>query len=148
MPASKQPRYSDPVWWTVQHTVVWEQQLPLLRAAFEQRKGERNRARVAGQGPDDPIFQRDAATPRNVDVERAYAVADNNWEVGTTWEQIESGVRHGVGARAQYPHYQDWNDEIEALLRKEWAEVNEPSTWQKVKRAIRHGFEFARKNRS
>jgi hypothetical protein len=100
-----------------------------------------NRARITNQGPDDPVLQKGARAPRNVDVEHAHAVADNNWEVGTSWEQVEPGVRYGVGARAQYPHHDSWNDELEARLRKEWEETNEPSTWQKVKRAVRHGFE-------
>jgi hypothetical protein len=148
MSSSKQPRYSEPVWWTVQHTLVWEEHMPALRASFEQRAGEQNRTRIASQGPDDAVFQRQAATPRNVDVEHAYAIADNGWEVGTSWEQLEPGLRYGVGARAQYPQHPAWNGEIEALLRDEWCKANEPSTWEKVKRSVRHGFESIRKNRS
>src|SRR5688572_26965635 len=141
MPSSKQRRYAEPVWWTVQHTLVWEQQLPSLRTDFERRAAAENRARITHQGPDDAVLQKHAGTPRNIDVEHAYALADNNWEVGTAWEQIEPGVRYGVGARTQYPRYDRWNDELEARLRKEWEETNEPSTWQKLKRAVRHGFE-------
>jgi hypothetical protein len=146
MPSSKQPRYSEPVWWTVEHTVIWERHLPSLRTDFQRRTGEQNRARIAKLGPDDPVVQKDPPTPRNVAVERAYAVADNNWEVGTAWEQIEPGVRYGVGARTQYPHYERWNDELEARLRKEWEETNAPSTWERVKRAVRHGFEYMGEN--
>ncbi len=138
---SSKRRYSEPVWWTVEHTIVWERHLPSLRTDFEQRTAARNRAQIAHQGPDDPVFQKGAPARRNVDVEHAYAVADNNWEVGTTWEQIEPGVRYGVGARTQYPQHERWNDELEARLSKDWGEKNEPSTWEKVKRAVRHGFE-------
>jgi hypothetical protein len=39
-----------------------------------------------------------------------------------------------------------WDDALEARLRKEWDETNEPSTWEKVKRAVRHGFEATLRN--
>jgi hypothetical protein len=146
MPASKPPRYSEPAWWSAQHTTVWEEHQPWLKSEFQRRSAEQNRAQIASQGPDDSVFQKGQPTPRNVDVEHAVAVPDNNWEVGTSWEQVEPGIRYGVGARAQYPHHERWNDEVEARLRQEWEETNEPSTWQKVKRAVRHGFEFKRKH--
>lgn len=148
MTTSKESRYSEPVWWTTQHTIIWEQELPSLRSNFDQRNAEQRRAQIAHQGPDDPVIQKSARAARNVDVDHAYRVADNNWEIGTVWEQVEPGVRYGVGARTQYPHYERWNDELEARLRKEWTETNEPSTWEKVKRAVRHGFESTRKHSS
>jgi hypothetical protein len=148
MQSQKVSRYSEPVWWTTQHTIIWEEHLPALRTDFQQRNSAQRRSQLAHQGPDDAVFQKSANTPRNVDVDKATFVPDTNWEVGTVWEQIEPGVRYGVGARTQYPHYERWNDEVEARLRKEWSETNEPSTWEKVKRAVRHGFESARKNSS
>jgi hypothetical protein len=147
MPSVKEPQYSEPVWWTAQHTILWEQHLPTLKSDFQQSATER-RAELTHQGPDDAVFQKRPGTPRNVDVDRAHKVPDNNWEVGTIWEQIEPGIRYGVGARAQYPEHERWSDELEARLRKEWNETNEPSTWDKVKRAVRHGFESARKRPS
>lgn len=144
MHPSKERRFSEPVWWTVEHTVLWEAHLPSLRADFQRRAAGHSRAQLAKQGPDDLVFQQGGEAPRNVDVEHAHAVPDNNWEVGTEWEQLEPALRYGVGARAQYPHYPLWTDELEARLRKEWEETNEPSTWEKVKRAVRHGFESAR----
>jgi hypothetical protein len=145
MPTQDKLRYSEPVWWTVQHTVIWEQQLPTLRRDFQQQTGANSRAHIASQGPDNSVFQKTPGTPRNVPVERAHKVPDTNWEVGTAWEQVAPGMRYGVGARAQYPQYHSWNDELEALLRKDWSETNEPSTWEKVKRAVRHGFESLHK---
>lgn len=144
MSSTKQPRY-EPVWWTAQHATIWKQYLPSLRSAFAQRAGEQNRRRIASQGPDDALIQGKAMTPRNVDVEHAHAVADN-WEASTTWEQIAPGLRYGVGARAQYPQHASWTPELETLLRNEWCNVNEPSTWEKVKRAVRQGFEFTGKS--
>jgi hypothetical protein len=148
MQSSKEPRDFKPVWWTVQHTIIWQEHLPALRAHFERVTADRERERATHLGADEPLFQRHAVAPRNVDVEHAHAVPDNDWEVGTTWEQIEAGVRYGVGARTQYSQYERWNRELEARLRQEWEETHPPSTWEKMKRAVRHGFEATRKKLS
>jgi hypothetical protein len=148
MHASKETHRFQPVWWTVQHTVVWEQRSPSLRRDFERRRAARERARLAAQGPDDSVIQHHPRTPRNVDIERAHLVGDNDWEVGSAWEQIEAGLRYGVGARLEYPDHDPWSDELEALLRKEWEKHNDPSNWAKVRRAVRHGFEYAAKDPS
>jgi hypothetical protein len=44
---------------------------------------------IKQQGPDDAVVQKHKRTPRNVDVDHAHAVPDNDWEVGTKAEQIE-----------------------------------------------------------
>jgi hypothetical protein len=101
MDSSKQPRQSDPVWWSVQHTILWEERRLALRHDF-QRRADVPAKEITRLGPDDSVVQRHPATPRNVSVDRAHAVADDNWEVGTSWEQIEPALRFGVGARVQY----------------------------------------------
>jgi hypothetical protein len=146
--SSKQSRQSEPVWWSVQHMIVWEACLPELRRDFQRRAGAQSRAEVASVGPDDSVFQDHPRTPRNVSVDRAYAVPDENWEVGTSWEQVEPALRLGVGAYVQYSAFDAWNDELERLLRKEWDSAGAPGTWEKVKRAVRRGFEAARRSRS
>ena len=142
----KEPRRFEPVWWTVQHTVVWEQHRPLLRNEYDRRRTQRHRAELTKQGPDDAVIQHHPTSPRNIDVGRAHLVMDNDWEVGTDWEEIEPGLRYGVGARLQYPDYAGWNDELEARLREEWQKKHKPTTWEKVKRAVRHGFEYKNKD--
>lgn len=148
MQSPKEPRYAEPTWWTIQHTTIWLEVSPALKSDFQRHTAEQRRAELASQGPDDLLVQRGTGTPRNVDVDHAHVVPDNSWEVGTEWEQIEPGVRYGVGARAQYPEHERWSEALEARLRQEWSETNEPSTWQKVKRAVRHGFESAKKRSS
>jgi hypothetical protein len=44
---------------------------------------------IKKQGPDDAVVQKHKRTPRNVDVDHANQVPDNDWEVGTTAEQLE-----------------------------------------------------------
>ena len=48
------------------------------------------RSDIKQQGPDDAVIQKHKRTPRNVDVDQANKVPDNDWEVGTKAEQIES----------------------------------------------------------
>ena len=48
-----------------------------------------DRSRIAHQGPDDVVVQKHVRTPRNVDVDHAQEVPDNDWEVGTEREQLE-----------------------------------------------------------
>jgi hypothetical protein len=142
MGSSKQPIQSDPVWWSVQHTILWEERGLELRRDF-QRRADVSAREITRLGPDDSVVQRHPTTPRNVSVERAHAVGDDNWEVGTTWEQIEPALRFGVGARVQYARYDAWTAELEGLLRDEWAMTKAPGTWDRMKRAVRRGFEGA-----
>ena len=142
-PSPNEDRPRQPVWWTVEYTVIWEAAEPSLRADFERRKAARNRAKLARQGPDDVVLQRTEDVPRNVDVEHAHRVPDQNWEVGEDdWDEVRTAMRYGVGARKQYPDAAGWNDELEARLKEDWEKTYEPSAWQKLKRFVRHGFEF------
>ena len=81
-------------------------------------------------------------------VDRAHAVPDDNWELGITWERLEPALRWGVGACVQYARYEVWNEQLEAALHQEWNAINGPGTWEKVKRAIRRGFEAAHRKAS
>jgi hypothetical protein len=50
-------------------------------------------SRIVRQGPDDVVVQKRVRTPRNVDVDHAHEVPDNDWEVGTEAEQLEPPQR-------------------------------------------------------
>jgi hypothetical protein len=145
MDTTKQPRQFQPQWWSVQHTTLWQEQLPVLRADFERRSDPAARQRLAQLGPDDAVVQNHPVMPRNIDVERAHLVPDNDWEVGTTWEQLEPALRFGVGARAQYLRYERWTVELEVQLRQDWEAQQGPGAWDQVKGSIRRGFESARR---
>jgi len=132
----------QPVWWTVEHTVVWETAEPVLREQFESRRADAERAQMKAQGADNSVFQHGSVTPRNVDVDHAHLVPDDDWEVGQDWHEVKPGVRFGVGARSQFPDNTGWSEDVEARLREDWGKSYEPSTWERVKRAVRRGFEF------
>lgn len=134
-----------PIWWTVEHTVIWEAAEPVLRDEFESRKGEAQRSQIKAQGTDNSVFQHGSVTPRNVDVEHAHLVPDDDWELGAEWHEVQPAVRFGVGARSQFGDNAAWDDAIETRLREDWGKAYEPSTWERVKRAVKRGFEFSRK---
>lgn len=81
MAESKQTPRQGSVQWTVQHTVIWQAAEPEPHEDSE-RRAERSRAQMKRQGIDDAVFEREASTPRNVDVEHAHRVADEDWETG------------------------------------------------------------------
>ena len=43
-------------------------------------------------GPDDALVQKRPKTPRNVDLDRANQVPDQNWELGTAKDQPKGPV--------------------------------------------------------
>lgn len=141
----REPVERGPIWWTIEHTVIWEVAEPVLRDEFERRKGEAQRAQIKAQGADNSVFQHGSVTPRNVDIEHAHLVPDDDWELGADWHQVQPAVRFGVGARSQFGDDATWNDEVETRLRADWDKSYEPSTWERLKRAVRRGFEFKRR---
>jgi len=145
MSLTKPSGQPQPAWWSVQHTIVWERCLPALRSDFQRRAGAERREEVATLGPDDTVVQWHPTTPRNVSVQRSHVVPDENWEIGTVWEQVEPALRFGVGACVQYSSFDAWNDELEGLLHREWDATRRPGAWERVKRAVRRGFEVARR---
>lgn len=129
----------EPVWWTAQYTIIWQEVEPAFRNEFKNREREEEKK----QGPDNSVFGRTGA-PRNVDVEHAHLVPEEDWATGLTWEDARVGLRFGVGARAKYPDPLRWSDELERLLREDWGKTYQPNLWQRMKRAVRRGFEHKR----
>jgi len=126
----------DPVWWSAEYTVIWLKTEPDLRQEFERRYREQERQ----QAPDNSVFG-NIKSPRNVDIGHAHLVPDRDWETGMEWDDARLGLRFGVGARQKYQDRPRWTDELEALLREDFGKTYEPKLWEKVKRAVRRGFE-------
>lgn len=135
------PQHSErePTWWISEYTIIWEQVEPTFREEFAGRYREQEKQ----QSPDNSVFGRTGAS-RNVDVDHAHQVPEEDWATGMTWDDAQLGLRFGVGARAQYRQYQLWSDELERILRDDWGKTYQPSLWQRVKRAVRRGFEHER----
>lgn len=138
MPTPQIPN-REPIWWITEYTVIWQDLEPTFRDEFENRF----RAQEKHQGPDNSVFGR-TGVPRNVDVEHAHLVSEHDWATGLSWDEAQAGLRFGVGARAKYQDHPRWSDELEALLRDDWGKTYQPTLWQRVKRAVRRGFEHER----
>ena len=63
--------------------------------------------------------------------------------VGSEREQLEPAHRFGVAARAQYLRYERWSVQLETQLRLDWEAQQGPGAWEKVRGAVRRGFESA-----
>jgi hypothetical protein len=126
----------EPVWWTTEYTIIWQEAEPQFRKEFERRYREEARH----QGPDNSVFG-SVKSPKNVDVEHAHLVSEQDWETGMDWDDARVGLRYGVGARAKYQDHTRWTEELEALLRDDWGKTYQPRLWDRVKRAVRRGFE-------
>jgi hypothetical protein len=74
--ATQNTRDRDPIWWVNEFTVIWEAE-PARRNDFERRFRDQEKQ----QGPDDAVIGHQRA-PRNVDVEHAHLVPDEDWETG------------------------------------------------------------------
>jgi hypothetical protein len=135
MLASNKPEH-EPIWWIAEYTIVWEKAEPSLRQEFERRFRDQEKR----QGPDNSVIGRTSA-PRNVDVEHAYAVPDDDWETGLIWDDARRGLRFGIGVREKYSDLFRWTDDLEQKLRDDWGKTYQPNLWQGVKRAVRRGFE-------
>ena len=48
--------------------------------------------RVQRVGPDDTLVQKRPKTPRNVDLDHANQVPDQNWELGTAEDRLEGAA--------------------------------------------------------
>jgi len=72
-----QLRYREPTWWIAQYTAILHQREPTTRDEFERRTREQEKQ----QGPDNSVFGGGGA-PRNIDVDDAYSVPEEDWETG------------------------------------------------------------------
>jgi hypothetical protein len=61
-----------------------------------------------------------------------------------SWNDMEPAVRYGYGARQHYTG-SDWDDELERKLRTDWESTGGDSTWDRVKAAVRRGWDSVKR---
>lgn len=59
------------------------------------------------------------------------------------WSRVEAAVRYGYGARLQYTDALEWNDALEALLRREWGQLKGAGSWDDMRAHVRRGWDSA-----
>ena len=62
------------------------------------------------------------------------------------WEQVESAVRFGYGARKEFAEVLGWDAALEGRLRHEWTHLKDGNTWEDVRPHVRHGWDAAERN--
>jgi hypothetical protein len=129
----------DPSWWNDKHASAWERSKEALRRDWEQTKADFG---VGGhelhQSLGDTVEQaagRQATPPGNrPNSSTAYNMA---------WNDAEPAVRYGYGARSHHGG-SDWNEKLEGTLRKDWETTLTDTPWERVKHAVRRGWDSAK----
>ncbi len=126
--------HQDPSWWNDSHSSAWERTKEALRRDWEQTKADvSDGGHELKQGVGDTVRQaagKEAIPPGNVP----------NPGGAATWETHAPALRYGYGARHHYAKEQ-WNDELEGRLRKDWDSSGTGSSWERVKAAVRRGWD-------
>lgn len=134
--AQRSSAYKDPTWWNSAHTSGWERTKDALRRDWEQTKADLSKGgHDLNQDVGDTVKQsmgKEPIPPGN----RRNPPSSTRQD----WDEYEPAVRYGFGARHHYGA-QEWNDDLEKKLRKDWDDGGQPSTWERMKAAVRRGWE-------
>lgn len=121
--------HKNPAWWTQDHESSWERAKDALQRDWEQTKADVSDAgRELNQDAGNTVKQvlgKEAIPPAGVP--------------NSDWSSNEAAVRYGHGAR-QYFGETAWSEPLESKLRSDY-EASEPGAWEKVKHAVRRGWE-------
>lgn len=124
--------YRNPSWWNDNHSSGWERTKEALKRDWEQTKADvTDGGKELNQDVGDTVKQ--AAGKQAIPPGNAPNPPDN-------WDDVEPALRYGYGARQHYQG-QDWNDELEGRLKKDWEATGQGGTWDRVKSAVRRGWE-------
>ena len=123
----------NPTWWDTTNDSAWERAKDALKRDWDQTKHDMGGDEPdAGQNVGNTLKQaagKEAIPPRHE----------------PTYEQVEPAYRYGYGARAHYgDEYPEWDDELEARLREEWASLypSRRASWETDREDIHYGWDF------
>jgi hypothetical protein len=136
-----------PKWWTKEmHESAWERVKESMKRDWEQTKNDvKLGGRDLDQDVDDTVRQaagKQVIPPPNIP--NAPGGTDRKID---SWDDAEVPMAYGYGARRQYgKEHNDWNDDLEAKLKKEWEGAGNAVArkWNDVKALVRRGYERAR----
>ena len=136
---------NKPKWWNQDHDSAWDRVKDAMKRDWEQTKSDFHAGgRDLDQDVNDTVKQaagKDAIPPRT----QANAPGGTPRDDTAGWDDIESPMRYGVGAREQYGA-REWDDKLESTLKSEWEETKDASQrkWNDVKGYVRRGYERAK----
>lgn len=130
----------DPSWWTDEHSSAWDRTKQALRRDWEQTKADvSSSGHELNQSLGDTLKQatgKEAIPPGNVP----------NLGSGSGWADEEPALRYGYGARQYYAGAgEEWDDELEGKLKNDWDSTSNDSSWDRVKGAVRRGWESVKR---
>jgi hypothetical protein len=137
---SDSTQYRNPSWWTDSHTSGWERTKEALRRDWEQTKADlTDGGRELNQDVGNTVKQATGKEP---------IPPGNVANAPDSWQELEPAMRYGHGARQHYSNaeWDAWNERLEARLRDDWkSSGNEESSWDRVKHAVRRGWESVKR---
>jgi hypothetical protein len=126
-------RYRNPSWWTGEHDSAWDRVKEAFRRDWEQTKHDFGAGgKDLDQDVHETVGQAVGAQP----------IPPGNQP---NYEEDEAAARFGYGARRQYgSSYSQWNDDLEARLKKDWETVrgDTGASWDRARRAVRRGWDY------
>ena len=128
--------YKTPSWWNENHSSGWERTKEALRRDWEQTKAD-----VTEGGTE--LNQDVGDTVKQAAGKQAIPPA-NRPNPPDRWDDVEPAVRYGYGAR-QHFEKDEWNDELEKRLQKDWDSTGNASSWERVKSAVRRGWDSVKR---
>lgn len=126
----------NPSWWNESHSSGWERTKEALRRDWEQTKADLSGGgQELNQDVGDTVNQalgKDPIPPGRMPNPESSNLDD--------WDSAEPALRYGYGARSYYGDAA-WNDELEVKLRRDWEASGSEGTWDRVKNAVRRGWQ-------
>jgi hypothetical protein len=124
-------QYKNPQWWTDAHDTVWNRVKLAIKRDWDQTKHD-----LGGNDPD---------TKQNVSNTSRQAIGKEVIppQRDPTDADVESAHRFGFGARSQYrDEYPEWDDELEAQLKRDWQATGAAENWDQNRDAVRYGWDY------
>ena len=131
-----------PTWYTDEDDSAWNKVKEAFRRDWQQTKSDFGAKvpdlnqqigdTVAQATGSKPIPPKNVPTPHPGEKSDSYNEAD------------EPAYRYGYAASRQYSTQTDWDDQTEALLRKDWEDESE---WERRREAIRRGWAYGTRQR-
>ncbi|HEY6078493.1 MAG TPA: hypothetical protein VIW29_06810 [Polyangiaceae bacterium] len=128
--------YKAPSWWNENYSSGWERTKEALRRDWEQTKAD-----VTDGGTE--LNQDVGDTVKQAAGKQAIPPA-NRPNPPDSWDEAEPAVRYGYGAR-QHFEKAEWDDELESRLQKDWDSTGNVSSWERVKAAVRRGWDSVKR---
>lgn len=130
-----------PAWYRDEDDTAWEKVKASFRRDWQQTKydfggKEPNLNQQAGDTTSQAVGAK-SIPPGNVPTPQQALPAKYD-------ESDEPAYRYGYAASRQYGARHDWDEQTEALLRKDWGDDSE---WERRREAVRRGFAYGKLQR-